>query len=142
MEKLFALFNAFWSTAMAHSLHYNPYQTAAAHHQSMMDSLQHRSQAAQSKRDKRLLELLEQEKDQLRKEICHPNAWQTLQSGFHSVQKGINKILFGGSTLQVNEFDVGSDHFWFASDPMTGKCVYADSESELRLWIEENYHER
>ena len=127
---------------MAHSLHYNPYQTDAAHHQSMMDSLQHRWETAQAKKDKRLLELLEQEKYQLRKEAYHPNAWQSLQSGFHSVQKGINKIFFGGSTLQVNEFDVGSDHFWFASDPMTGRCVYADSESELIIWIEENYHGR
>jgi hypothetical protein len=127
---------------MAHSLHYNPYQTDPAHHQSMMDSLQRRWEAAQAKKDKRLLGLLEQEKYQLRKEVYHPNAWQALQSGFYSVQKGINRILFGGSTLQVNEFDVGSDHFWFASDPRTGECVYADSESELRLWIEENYHER
>jgi hypothetical protein len=140
--KAFALINAFWSTAMAYSLHYNPYQTDAAHHQSMMNSLQRRLEAAQAKRDKRLLELLEQEKYQLRKEDYHPNAWQTLQSGFHSVQKGINRIFFGGSTLQVNEFDVGSDHFWFASDPKTGNCVYADSEIELRLWIKENYSER
>lgn len=127
---------------MAHSLHYNPYHTDDAHHKSMMDSLQHRWEAAHAKMDKRLLELLEQEKYQLRKEVYHPNVWQTLQAGFHSVQKGINRVLFGGSTLQVNEFVVGSDHFWFALDPLTGKCVYADSESELRLWIEENYHER
>ena len=133
---------AFWSIVMAHSLHYNPLQTSAVHRQSMIDSLQHRLETAQTNRDRRLLELLEHEKHQLIDEAYQLNLWQALQSGFTSIQKGINRVLFGGSSLQVNEFDVGSDHFWYAKNPMTGECVYADSESELRLWIEENYSER
>jgi hypothetical protein len=48
----------------------------------------------------------------------------------------ITEALFGSYQLQVCQFMNGSDLWWYAFDPRTGDCVYADSEAELRLWIE------
>lgn len=127
---------------MENLLHFNPSQILTAHQQSIVNSLTSRFEAAKASRNEQLVQLLEQEKYQLFTPHHHHSAWQTLLSRLKTAQHRINKILFGGSTIQVSEFKSGSDHWWYAINPLTGECVYADSESELRLWIEENYSEK
>jgi hypothetical protein len=43
---------------------------------------------------------------------------------------------------QIHKFAHGRDLWWYTFDPRTGQCIYADSEAELRLWIEQNYQGR
>ncbi len=55
------------------------------------------------------------------------------------LQKSLVEAFAHRNELQVRQFVNGSDMMWYAFDPTTGQCVYADSEAELRLWIEQNY---
>lgn len=126
---------------MAHELHFTSSLISAVHQQNLLNSLTSRLEAAKVAGNAQLIKLLEQEKRQLTAPHPRLSAWQTLQSGVKSAQQRINKMLFGGSTLQVSEFDADGNHWWYAVNPLTGDCVYADSESELRLWIEKNYQE-
>lgn len=61
----------------------------------------------------------------------------------------INKICEGFVTLinHANELKVWQSRdrkghtWWNAYDPATGKSISLDSESEMRMWIEERYHQ-
>lgn len=123
---------------MANSLHPNDTQHLDRHLDSMMASLARRIEAAKQADNLQLIELLEQEKQQVRsltnEELNPTSSW------FAALKQAIVKALFGGSDLQVCHFVNGSDEWWYLTDPRTGQQVYADSEAELRLWIKENYH--
>lgn len=102
-----------------------------------MTSLAQRLQRARSANNFRLVQLLEQEKKQLEQEVSSSESrshWLT------STQNWLSSLLFGKTELQVSQFvDSINDQWWYAFDPQTGNCVYADSEAELRLWIKNNY---
>jgi hypothetical protein len=106
-----------------------------------MASLAHRLEVARAADNARLVALLEQEKQQVTParsydiEPSPKNWWLT------AVQH-ITQVFLGRASLQVCEVVDGSDRWWVASDPKTGQVVYADSEAEMRLWIEENYQGR
>ncbi|XHX77456.1 MAG: hypothetical protein RBJ76_23935 [Stenomitos frigidus ULC029] len=110
------------------------------HQDSIMASLAHRLEVARAADNARLVALLEQEQQQVtpaqRDLALAPKKWwqRTVQQLSH--------LLFGGSSLQVCEVVDGRDRWWVASNPQTGEFVYADSEAEMRLWIEENYQGR
>ncbi|MBW4522379.1 MAG: hypothetical protein KME16_22220 [Scytolyngbya sp. HA4215-MV1] len=83
-------------------------------------------------------------------QTIHPTAPQTehsilvsrprsLTTWFKTLREKITEALFGSYQLQVCQFINGSDIWWYAFDPRTGECVYADSEAELRVWIEQHY---
>lgn len=122
----------------AHTLHSNPSSTWNRHQDSMMASLAHRLEAARMAQNFQLVELLEQEKQQISTQPQSPRSTHWLQSFKQSVAEAI----FGGTDLQVCRFANGSDLWWYAIDPQTGRYVYADSEAELRLWIQQNYQGR
>ncbi len=124
---------------MAQVLQFNPLQTSAIHRHSMMDSLAYRLEIARTARNTQLIELLEQEKRQISAHSTSRKALNALEAWLEAAKEGLSTVFFGGSTLQVSEFNSGSDHWWYAFDPRTGACVYADSEVELRLWIKANY---
>ncbi|MBW4583375.1 MAG: hypothetical protein KME42_27745 [Tildeniella nuda ZEHNDER 1965/U140] len=122
---------------MTNALHLHNRRTLEKHQDSIMASLNHRLAIARATNNANLVVLLEQEKRQVEPKTpldvaLGGNWWQTL------TQYLTDKI-FGGSALQVVEIADGRDRWWVASDPQTGQVVYADSEAELRLWIEENY---
>jgi hypothetical protein len=127
---------------MTHALQFNGFQTSEIHQHSMMNSLAYRLNVAQSARNTQLIELLELEKQQLTDQAKDREAWSSQGSGLKAIIQGLNQSFFSGSTLQVSEFNSGSEHWWYAFDPQTGEQVYADSEVELRLWIKQNYHGR
>ncbi len=101
-----------------------------------MDSLAYRLKIARAAKNMQLIELLEHEKRQI---AADSTALSALEAWLEAAKERLSKVFFGGSTLQVSEFNLGSDHWWYAFDPRTGACVYADSEVELRLWIKTNY---
>ena len=53
----------------------------------------------------------------------------------------VEALLMDRSVLQVQQILAGEAIFWYAFDPKTGKTVYTDSETELRIWIAQNYRE-
>ncbi len=111
------------------------------HQDSMMASLAHRLQVARAANNARLIALLEQEKQQVTSVRSSDVASSPKRWWLTTVQR-ITQVLFGGTSLQVCEVVDGSDRWWVASDPRSGQVVYADSEAEMRLWIEENYQGR
>ncbi|MBF2027460.1 MAG: hypothetical protein IGS48_11930 [Oscillatoriales cyanobacterium C42_A2020_001] len=49
-------------------------------------------------------------------------------------------LVTGDRRLQVwQSVDEQGDRWWCAYNPQTGQSVYADSEAEMRFWIEQNY---
>ncbi|MBD2033991.1 hypothetical protein H6F86_00570 [Phormidium sp. FACHB-592] len=111
------------------------------HQDSIMASLAHRLQVARATNNARLVALLEQEKQQVAP-VRSCDVAPSPQSWWLTTVQRITQGLFGGASLQVCEVVDGSDRWWVASDPRTGQVVYADSEAEMRLWIEENYQGR
>ncbi|MBD2080148.1 hypothetical protein [Leptolyngbya sp. FACHB-17] len=105
-----------------------------------MAVLAHRIEAAQAAHNTQLIELLEWEKQQLGQAIT-PNRG-SLATRFNAFKQRVTNAFARKSELQVYQYEQGSDWWWYAFDPRTGDCVYADSEAELRLWIEQNYRGR
>ncbi|WP_203031953.1 hypothetical protein [Leptolyngbya sp. Cla-17] len=105
-----------------------------------MTSLAERLQRAESANDFRLVQLLEQEKKQIEQEV---HQLEPRSLWLNTLQNWLNRMLFNKNELQVSQFvDGANDQWWYAFDPQSGSCVYADSEAELRLWIKNNYQGR
>jgi hypothetical protein len=119
---------------MAHTLHANN-SVFNRHQDSLLTSLAHRLEVARATHNAQLIALLEREKQQIVPPDTRPQAFSNWVQTF---TKWINQAICG-SELQVSQFENGSDRWWYARDPGTGRCVYAESEAELRLWIKENY---
>lgn len=111
------------------------------HQDSIMASLAHRLQVARAANNARLVALLEQEKQQVTS-VRSPDVAPSPKSWWLTTVQRIRQVMSGGVSLQVCEVVDGSDRWWVASDPRSGQVVYADSEAEMRLWIEENYQGR
>lgn len=106
-----------------------------------MASLSHRLDVARANNNAHLVALLEREKQQVAPKDT-ADAFQAHGNWWSTMTQFVMNWLFGGSELQVSEIVDGRDRWWVASNPQTGQLVYADSEAELRLWIEENYQGR
>jgi hypothetical protein len=122
---------------MAHTLKFNSTQPNAIHQHNIMESLAYRLSVARATRNTQLIERLEQERQQL--------AANTRAQGLRrfvafcgKAISGVTQIFWWGSTLQVREFNCGSDRWWYAFDPSTGEFLYADSEIELQEQIQDD----
>ncbi len=113
-----------------------------------MASLAHRLEVARTANNSQLVALLEQEQRQLTSNTVRNNIAPfrktaplptSLLSWLQTASQRLAKAFSRRSELNVCEFVNGSDRWWYAVDPQTGRYVYADSEAELRLWIKENY---
>lgn len=108
------------------------------HHDNVLASLQHRLDVAKAHQDQQLIELLKAEEKQLAGDVdlapqpmLHPLAdlWESIVDFFR-----------GDSELHVwQTVDRRGERWWCAYDPLTGKTLYTDSETEMRIWIEQNY---
>lgn len=103
-----------------------------------MASLARRLEIARATHNSQLVQLLEQEKQQFTTSVPLPKDQPRL-NWLKAFRQNIAKMMARHSELQVCQFVNGSDRWWYAIDPQTGDCVYADSEAELRLWIQQNY---
>lgn len=127
-----------WVTTMAQVTHYSNVQSLNKHWDSMMTSLAHRLEVAHANHNVQLVAQLEQERAQLAHSVLeHPPSTGWLQT---LSQWLTNRFIY--PVIEVNQYQNGSDQWWYAFDPRTGQWVYADSEAELRLWIKENYQGR
>ncbi len=112
----------------------------AAHYASMIASLERRLDVARQRNDQRLIDLLEQERRQLNAGnqqgalIAGAIAW--VKNLWQQMTQSINDA----TALQVwQSDDQQGNRWWFAYDPTTGRSTCTDSESEMRIWIEQNY---
>jgi hypothetical protein len=128
-----------WLTAMAHTLKFNASHVDVMHQRSMMESLTYRLQVARAARNAQLVEKLEQEKRQLAPNAGIQSCLRFAESCWKASKQGVSQILWNSSTLQVHEFSCGSDRWWYTFDPSTGECIYADSEIEMSVWINNTY---
>ena len=124
---------------MNQALHVPEVQSLTKHRDTLLRLLSRRLEIAKANRNFQLIELLEQEKQQLITEGALPKASRSLIARFNDwVHRQVHAIAHN-TELEAFQFKNGSDLWWYAFDPCTGRCVYADSEAELRLWIETNY---
>ncbi len=123
---------------MTNVLHLHERYSRDKHQDSMMASLTHRLAIARANNNVSLVALLEQEKQQVAPRATS-GAVRSRTDWWKAITQYVADVLFGGTDLQVVEMVDGRDRWWVASNPQTGEIVYADSEAELRLWIEENY---
>lgn len=125
---------------MANTLPIHDDQILSRHRDNILTALSHRLQRAKKANDFRLVQLLEQERQQIEQEVPQ---LKSRSRWLNTIPTWLNSILFGKAELQVSQFvDSAKDDWWYAFDPQTGRCVYADSEAELRLWIKHNYQSR
>lgn len=125
---------------MDEALHLTSSEIFAKHQDSMMSSLAHRLEVAKAENNVQLLELLEEEKRQLAHLYPEPaQPFRSLLDSLKSLWQNFRLAFLSDSSLKVFEYLEGNDHWWYAFDPQTGQCVYADSQAELLLWIKENY---
>ncbi|MBW4541295.1 MAG: hypothetical protein KME43_19470 [Myxacorys chilensis ATA2-1-KO14] len=100
------------------------------HLNNILTSLAHRLEAAKAANNVQLIKLLEREKAEVTAPIATQRAtvtWQALIQSF-----------FNRSAQPIHRFENGSDRWWYTIDPRTGREVCADSEAELRLWIQQH----
>lgn len=117
----------------------NDASTFAKHHENIMRSLSHRIELAQAANDRSLVELLERERQQLNPAFTPMEVVRSSDRWLQALKQGVAKFLFGETELRVYQYYEGGDAWWYAFDPQTGECVYADSEAELQRWIDDNY---
>ncbi len=128
---------------MAMTLHPMDAQTLAKHQDNMMASLARRLEAARAAENMELLQLLEQEQRQLAK-LTGSASQSQLISGMLTWLKSLTQTVVDALNqpheLEVQQItDPAGVSWWYAWDPRTGKCLYADTENEVRMWIEQNY---
>lgn len=111
----------------------------AKHHDNMIRSLSQRMEAANAANDRQLVALLERERQQLNPVVTSEGIARSLDRWIQGLKQGATNLIAGQTKLQVYQYRDGSDSWWYAFDPQSGNCVYADSEAELQGWIDDNY---
>ncbi|UBF29233.1 hypothetical protein K9N68_16200 [Kovacikia minuta CCNUW1] len=124
---------------MANAIHSTHSQLLAIHQESMMASLARRLEIARAANNLQLVEQLEREKQQILSNSISGKVSQSLITWFKSLQEKIAQVIAGEPKLEVCQFGEGSDRWWYTFDPRTGECISAESEAEIRVWIQENY---
>lgn len=121
-------------------LHKHSPAIAKQHLKNIVSSLEHRIEVARENHDSRLLELLLKEKAQLE---SFPGQWasvprtliNTLGHLWHQIQQAIENA----DRLHVEKIvDEAGNVWWYAHDPHTGKALWAETQSEVVKWIEDN----
>lgn len=110
------------------------------HQANIAASLAHRLEVAQANRNTKLVALLEQEQRQLSRGVSSVSSLPSLGNGLKRFWEGVLQRIERSSQLSVQQvWDEAGNAWWHAYDPRTGKTLYADSESEVIHWIEENH---
>lgn len=107
------------------------------HRDSMMASLNHRLEVARASNNFQLIQLLQQEEQTLSQMFAPPSRslWQRCQSWLQALRQNHHQK----SELEVSQVVLNGDRWWYAYDPGSGQSVYASSDQELMLWVNEHY---
>jgi hypothetical protein len=114
------------------------------HQLNILAVLKHRLKIAKLQQNVQLVELLEIE----RREISplsirfnsshqHKSQIKSISAWFKLFRNGFIDNFVPKTDLQVKKLcDEAGNDWWYAYNPKSGKSVYANSDSEMRLWIE------
>jgi len=82
------------------------------------------------------LELLYQEKEQ--ESVNQSQAFYFLNRLWQHLVTALTKA----QEPQIwQSYDRQGNLWWYGYDPMTGRSICRDSEAEMRIWLEERYHQ-
>jgi hypothetical protein len=110
------------------------------HQLNILSSLEHRIKIAKLEQNLQLVDLLEIEKKSIDPTFLQSNAERSPIDWLNRLINGLIDNFVPKTELQIKKLsDTFGNEWWYAYDPKTGKSVYADSDSEMRLWIESNY---
>ena len=113
----------------------------AQHQAAIATSLAHRLEVAKAAENFHLIALLEQEQQQLGLAQKHGSKLVTsaLVTKVKQVWNSWMDAIAHHSMLSIDQIMSDSGTIlWRAYDPRTGKTLYAESESEVVQWIEDN----
>lgn len=100
------------------------------HLASMWASLERRFEVARASHNTELLVMLE-----LERSAIAPNQVETPAA---SLWQGLRNLLFSKAEIKVKQVcDRAGNQWWYGYNPITGQSVYADTDTEMRLWIKE-----
>lgn len=112
----------------------------ARHRANMVRSLTRRLQAAEARHDAALIAQLRQEERQLVNSTATASSSFAPGHHFRTIWNQFMNTVTHWSDLKVSEFtDSNGQHWWYGYDPITGRAIYAESDNELRSWIETYY---
>ncbi len=122
---------------MATTLHFNLNEVDAQHQAAIAASLTRRLEVAKAAQNFHLVALLEQEQQQLG--LAKKHHGSDLVTQIKQVWNSWMDAIAHHSMLSIDQImsDSGTV-LWRAYDPRTGKTLYAESESEVVQWIEDN----
>lgn len=110
----------------------------ARHQANVAANLTHRIEVARAEHNDALLALLEQEQAELLStwQTPAPTSWrQRLRQSWQTWRWfSQNRLALRVERVQ----DAAGQRWWYAFDPNSGKTLYADSETDVLRWIEEN----
>ncbi|GBO54147.1 hypothetical protein APA_2095 [Pseudanabaena sp. lw0831] len=100
------------------------------HLASMWTSLERRFEVARANHNTELLAMLE-----LERIAIAPNQAETPAA---SLWQGLRNFLFTKAEIKVKQVcDRSGNQWWYAYNPVTGQSVYADTDTEMRLWLKQ-----
>lgn len=113
--------------------------TFQKHCANLSANLARRIYVAKSQRNESLVVLLEQEKRQIEKVWKEPSDDSTSLQRLKAFWANLQNSLANQFQLQIEQVcDEAGRLWWYAFDPCSGKKLYAESESDVIQWIEEN----
>ncbi|HEY9621679.1 MAG TPA: hypothetical protein V6C78_15065 [Crinalium sp.] len=124
---------------MANAFGVNDSEIFARHRASIAASLAHRLEVARAAHNVQLVAMLEQEQRQLGLVSSGVSSLSTLTNQVRAWLHKVVNAIANNSQLTVKQLqDSSGTLWWFAHDPRTGKTLYAETESEVVKWIEDN----
>lgn len=110
----------------------------ARHRANINASLAHRLAVARATQNQQLVASLEREQRQFGMERGRVNGASSLIQWLSQKWNELMEAIAKSSQLSVERISADGAIFWYAYDPETGKALYAESESEVLDWIEQN----
>jgi hypothetical protein len=125
---------------MATALYNHSPAIAKQHLVNMTSSLERRIEVARATNNHQLLELLLKEKEELE---SLPGQWvytpDNVLGNVKRAWKNTVRFIENVNKLHVEKIvDLSGNTWWYAHDPKTGKTQWAETESEVVKWIEDN----
>ncbi|MDX2096711.1 MAG: hypothetical protein SFW36_02960 [Leptolyngbyaceae cyanobacterium bins.59] len=121
------------------TLHLDQTELFAKHRANLLASLDRRLLIARAMQNTQLVAQLEEERRQLDREWGHHSGWSNFVNWFQTVTQKVQEAINSHSELSVDRIqDESGFVLWRAYDPQSGKTLYAESQSEVVKWIEDN----
>ncbi|MGB3491772.1 MAG: hypothetical protein WBA57_03520 [Elainellaceae cyanobacterium] len=122
------------STLYSHSLSHG---IAQQHFNNISASLAHRIEVARANNDRDLLSQLQQEQNLL--ESPYGVGSTTKAHGLKKFWQQVVTAIQNADQLTVEKIvDESGETWWYAHDPRTAKTLWADTQTEIVKWIEDN----